>query len=54
MGNMEWEEHLREQEVQRTLNKSQQIKLNKHLYRKINCVNKISGYKYVHIFQSIP
>ena len=54
---MDKQEHFPEQEVQRThtatcliqpppmrtLTKSRQITLNKHLNRKVNCVNKISG-----------
>jgi len=35
------------------LSKSQQITMNKLLNRKVNCVNKISGYKYIQIFQFI-
>jgi hypothetical protein len=36
-----------------TLTKSQQITTNKLLNRKVNPVNKISGYKYIQIFQLI-
>jgi hypothetical protein len=56
MDNMDREEHLPEQEVQRThtatclIYTPSQYEL---LNRKVNCVNKISGYKYIQIFQFI-